>query len=80
MSNEVPAFQPTCHWNSHTCSANVLKSVKEFMSQKKLNLVVKSATYTHSVEVKTSDVFVETLSTFSVNISLNRSDCGKSFR
>ena len=37
-------------------------------------LVVKSTTYSQSVEVKVLDVIVETLPTFSVNISLNRSD------
>ena len=42
-------------------------------------LVVKSATYTHSVEVKTSDFIAETLPTFSVNISLNGSSFEKSF-
>ena len=42
-------------------------------------LVVKSATYTHSMEVKTLDIIVETLPTFSVNISLNRSSFEKSF-
>ena len=42
-------------------------------------LVVKSATYTHSVEVKTSDFIVETLPKFSITISLERSSFKKSF-
>ena len=45
-----------------------IKSAEELFSQKKSVLVVKSATYTSSVEVKTSDFFTETLPTFSVNI------------
>ena len=56
-----------------------MKSAKELFNQMKSVLVVKSATYTHSVEVKTSDFIVETLPTFSVNISLNRSNFEKSF-
>ena len=43
-------------------------------------LVVKSATYTHSVAVKTSDFIVDILAMFSVKIPLNRSSFGKSFR
>ena len=54
-----------------------MKSAKELFNQMKSVLVVKSAT--HSVEVKTSDFIVETLPTFSVNISLNRSSFEKSF-
>ena len=56
-----------------------MKSAKELFSQVKSVLVVKSATYTHLVKVKTSDFFVEILPTFSLNISLNRSTCEKSF-
>ena len=56
-----------------------MKSAKELFNQMKSVLVVKSATYTHSVEVKTSDFIVETLPTFSVTISLNRSSFEKSF-
>ena len=41
--------------------------------------LLKSATYTHLVKVKTSDFFIDALLTFSMNISLNTSDCGKSF-
>ena len=48
-----------------------MKSAKELFNQMKSVLVVKSATYTHSMEVKTSDFIVETIPTFSVNISLD---------
>ena len=41
--------------------------------------VVKLPIYTHSVEVKTSNFFVEKLPTFSLSISQNRSSCRKSF-
>ena len=57
-----------------------MKSAKELFNQMKSVLVAKSATYTHSVEVKTSDLIVETLPTFRVNISPNRSSFEKSFR
>ena len=56
-----------------------VKSAKELFSQKKSVVVVKTSTYTHSVEVKTLGFAVETLPSFSLNISLNRSDCGNSF-
>ena len=56
-----------------------IKSPVELFSQKKSVLVIKNATYTHFVAVKTSDFFIETLPSFNVNISLNRSDSGKSF-
>ena len=56
-----------------------MKSPKELFNEMK-SVVIKSAIYTHSVEVKTSDFIVETLPTFSVNISLNRSSFEKSFR
>ena len=42
-----------------------IKSAKEFLSQTESVLVVKNATYTHSVKVNTSDFFVETIPTFS---------------
>ena len=45
---------------------------------KEIRLMVKSTTYIHLVELKTSDFFVETLLTFSMKISINISDCGKS--
>ena len=54
-----------------------MKLAKELFNQMKSVLVVKSATYTHSVEVKTSDFIVKT--TVSGNISLNRSKFEKSF-
>ena len=54
-----------------------IKSAKELFSQKKSVLIIKSATYTNTVMGKTSVFFVETLPTFSVNIWVNRSDCGK---
>ena len=56
-----------------------MKSAKELFNQMKSVLVVKSATYTHSAEVKTSDFIVGSLPTFSVNIhvSLNRSSFEK---
>ena len=57
-----------------------MKSAKELFNQMKSVLVVKSATYTHTVEVKASDFIVETLPTFSANISLNRSSFEKSFK
>ena len=58
-----------------------MKSAKELFNQMKSVLVVKSATYTHSVEVKTSDFIVDTIPTFRVKIiSLHRSSFGKSFR
>ena len=53
-----------------------IKLAEELFSQKKSILVIKSATYTHSVEGKILVFFVETLTNFSANISLNRSDCG----
>ena len=56
-----------------------MKSAKELFNQMKSVLVVKSAIYTRSVELKTSDFIVETLPTFSMNISLNRSCFEKSF-
>ena len=57
-----------------------MKSAKELFNQMKSDLADKNATYTHSMEVKTSDFILETLPTFSVNISLNRSSFEKSFR
>ena len=56
-----------------------MKSAKELFNQMKSVLVVKSATYTHSVMVKTSICIVVTLQTFSVNISLNRSSFERFF-
>ena len=56
-----------------------MKSTKKLFNQMKSVLVVKSATCTHSVEVKTLDFIIEILPMFSVNISLNRSSCEKSF-
>ena len=57
-----------------------MKWAKELFSQMKSVLVDKSAAYTHSVEVKTSDFIVETLPTFSMNMSLYSSSFEKSFR
>ena len=55
-----------------------MRLAKELFNQMKSVLVVKRATYTHSVEVKTSDFIVKT--TVSRNIiSLNRSKSEKSF-
>ena len=48
--------------------------------QKELFLIIKSATYKHSVEGEISVFFVDTLPTFSVNISQNKSDYGKKLR
>ena len=56
-----------------------MKSAKGLFNQMKSVLIVKSAIYTHSVEVTSSDFLVETLPTFSVNISLNRFGFEKSF-
>ena len=56
-----------------------MKLAKELFNQIKSVLVVKRATYTHSVEVKTSDFIAKTLPTVSGNLSLNRSKFEKSF-
>ena len=56
-----------------------MKLAKELFNQMKSVLVVKSATYTHSMEVKTSDFIVKTLPTVSGNISLNRSNLDSKF-
>ena len=56
-----------------------MMSAKEVFSQMRSVLVVKSATYTHLVAVKTSDFIAETLPMFTLNISLNRSSFEKSF-
>ena len=50
---------------------SLMNSAKELFSQKKSVLVVKSTTFTHSLEVNTLDFFVETVQTFSVNISID---------
>ena len=54
-----------------------MESAKKLFSQKKQILFFQSVPYTNLVEGKTMFLFVEALPFFSINILLNKSDCGK---